>query len=409
MENIKPLKIGPQVIALICTLIFLPFQWGVSVFKGLILGIADILIIALLIWWFSPLSFFYSLFIILIIKVLLITILDFKLTKETTATFFYSILNNMKHGFISSRFKKIGERTSASPKIKIGDKSYIVIAFETSLDPRREDKIAGHLILDYKTGEVIKDEELVEDILRTYNCWRHIYYNPILGKNVKKSSKPMIRAWIRFHNKFKEVIEKRISNNYEEISEIKNKEFIEILKKLDEEVINQNPYLIKKLGTELKIFSKIYDIFSKPSLESYQELINDIDFIAKMSQEENKVWTHRLNTWKKLCDYKDIEIGRLPEINFKRIGISIFGDLINYFLLKKKQHLIDTNTLATVVEEGSKKVKKEFLRFFNKYLVYHAMGINAIKKNIELNNNLKRVRDVYKQIWDSADLSKVRD
>jgi len=329
--------------------------------------------------------------------------------RQTTTTHFFSAIDGMRLRKAYINNIKYGERSNASPKIVVRSNSYVVIEFGTYFNPNDEEKITGFSILDYTTGEEINNENLLIDIMSVYKCWRYIYFKPILGKSINKQSVPLIKNWIKSQERFRDVIEKRRENQYNQISKVRDKEFVNVLKELDDEVINQYPYVNQKLKKELKIFERIYDIFSKPSLEFYQELINDIEFIAKMSNEENKIWTHRLKTWEKVYNYRDLKIKRLPEPSFKAVKLGFFGDIIDYFILKQQLYPVGGATIAGLTIEGSKKARKETMNFLNKYITYHYFGINAIKKNIEINNELKKLYEVYKNIWRSTDLSKVRN
>jgi len=418
MEETKQIKYSPLILiaGVIMSLIKTIFVSIIYLFRGLILSsrLLDIILFTLILWWLSPLTFVYSLFIIILIEIVLIIIFDFKIIKESIETDFFSTINYTRLMPIWSRFVRkergflIQFLAHPSPKIIVNGGAYIVIELGT-LNPIRENKMSGFLILDYSNGELIKNEELLKDILRVYNCWRYIYFNKILGDDIKIQTVPLIKTWIKFENKFKGIIEKRKLDNYQEISKIKDENFIKILKTLDDEVINQYPYIINKLETELKIFEEIYDIFTKPSLGFYQEFIEDINLIANMSTKENEIWMHRLRTWRELYQYQNIEIEKLPNPSLKKIWHGLIVDLIKYFISKEKQHPIGRETIDAIITEGSKKAKKETLKFLNRYVNYHIFGIKAIEGNIELNKNLKKIRDKYKQIWGSNDLSKIRN
>ena len=246
------------------------------------------------------------------------------------------------------------------------------------------------------------------ELVNLYLFWRKIYFDPILGKDIKHNRKPLLKFWLNFQNKFKEIIEERQKNKYEKISKIKNKEFVKILKELDNEVLEQYPFVTKKIKISLEIFNKIYDIFLYPSKEFYQEIFNKINELAIMSNEENKIWTRRLKTWDNLYHYYGVKINKMPDPKFKWLFRGILGDVIDFFVLKQ-QLPVGGATIAGLTIEGGKKVKKEILKYLNRVLLYHKIGIDAIKKNIEVNKGLKTIRDEYRRILSSDNISKIRN
>jgi len=393
----------------IASLLLAIFMTLIPLIKGLLFGLFDIILFSLILWWLSPLKFYYSLGIILLFRAVLVIIFDLKLLRQTVKTQFLSTIDSKRLWPFFAKYIKKGERTYASPKLMINGSSYIVIEFGTYLNPSNEDKITGFLILDYNTGIIIKEESVLTNVMSVYGCWRYIYFKPILGKFIKTKRISLIKSWIKFQNRFKKIIQKRRNDGYKEVSKVKDANFVQILKDLDEEVINQYPFIINKLKKKIKILNELYDIFSKPGYNFYQEFINDINYIAKMGSEENKIWTHRLRTWDSLYKYQKLKIKNLPAPNFKIIKFGLIGDIINAVVLKQQRYPIGGATITLIGVEGSKKIKKDIAKFLNEYVTYHLCGIGAIKKNIELNNDLKEVSKKYNQIWGQADTSKIRN
>lgn len=396
-----------KLISLIAIILITPFLSMINIIRGWFKGILDILIFSLLIWWIFHYSFYVSIIVVLIIKAIIILILDSKLIKQSFITTYYSFVNNLRFSSIVRKFWNQGEKSNIPIVLKVGSKQYIVAEYSNILREKDISDIKGFLIINYDTEEIVKDENIIKDILRTYLIWRYIYFENILGEDIKKESKPLIKSWIKFQDKFKEIIEKRIKDRYKSIKRLKDKEMVRILKELDNEVLKQYPYVTRKLKLELEIFNNIYNYFQYPSLELYKQFIDNVDEISKMGEEENKIWNKRLSTWSKLSSYKSIEIEKLPRPDIKRIGLGVIGDIIDC-LLKQQIYPVGGATIVTTAIEGGKWARIKTRRFMNIYLTYHLFGINAIKKNIELNKKLKAVRDNYKRMWDSIPLNKVR-
>jgi len=78
-------------------------------------------------------------------------------------------------------------------------------------------------------------------------------------------------------------------------------------------------------------------------------------------------------------------------------------------MVKDKKDFIPEETIGSLIIESSKKIKKETMKFLNYYIVYHKFGIDAIKQNIEVNNNLKQIKDNYKRILSSDNTQKIRN
>lgn len=398
-----------KLISFVFSLISIPFASIPLIFKKIFGNIFLSLIIGGLIYYFSDISFISATLYVLVGFVLISFIEDYKLIYESFINQYDSVYGSFKFSKISERYKKDNEKSKASPVISRQGKKYRVIEYGTySFDPRDSKKLTGFIVLEEK-GKLIADKSVANEIVNLYLLWREIYFEPILGKDLKKNKKPLLKFWINFQDKFKENIETRKKEEYKAIENIKEKEFVDILKELDNEVIEQYPFVKQKLKLALDIFDKIYDIFLRPSAELYKEIYEKVEEIAKISQEENKVWTRRLRTWEKLYNYKKDKISKLPSPNFKWIGRGFLGDLINYAVLKQQLYPIGGGTIVGITIEGGKAVRKKTSKLINKYLTYHKFGIDAIKKNIEMNNGLKEIRDKYKQILFSDKTSKIRN
>lgn len=398
-----------KTISVLLTLIIAPFSLIPLVVKKLFGNLILSLLIGVGVWKLFQISYLSAFFSVLLFFTILSIIMDYRLIKESFINQFSSTYGGFKFSKLIQKYKKPNEKFKVSPVISVDNKKYRVIEFGTyTFNPTDSKKLTGFLTLTDE-GNLLQDSNLSNELINLYLFWRKIYFDPILGKDIKHNHKPMLKFLLDFQNKFKEIIEKRQTDNYKRISKIKNEEFVKILRDLDEEVINQYPFVTNKIKISLEIFDKIYDIFLYPSKEFYQEIFDKINDIANMSNEENKIWTHRLKTWENLYKYYNLEISKMSEPKFKLLFTGVLGDLIDFFVLKQQLYPVGGATIAGLSIEGSKKVKKETLKYLNRVLLYHKTGIDAIKKNIEVNKNVKNVRDEYKRILSSNNTPKIRN
>ena len=208
LQKVKNLLI--KFMSLIINIIITPFSLVPLIIKGWLKGLLDIIIFSLMVWWFSSYSLYISLIVILTIKAVIILISDSKLIKQTFITTYYSNVNNIRFSHIVKEFWMLGEKSHIPIILKVKSKPYIVVEYSNSFKEEYIKDIKGFLVVDYDTEEIVKEEKIITDVLRTYIIWRYIYFENILGDDIKKSSTPMIKSWIRFQDKFKEIIEKRI-------------------------------------------------------------------------------------------------------------------------------------------------------------------------------------------------------
>lgn len=279
-------------------------------------------------------------------------------------------------------------------------------------DPRAKNKqdLKGFIIFNDQTNKRVTESNLKKKILGYYLFWRHIYFeDDILGEiPLKPTSKRIFQLQLKFLEQFKRQIEERINKNYLSEEIIKDIEFIPILKKLDKEVLDQYPFAKEKIDIQISIFDSLYNLFTNPSDKNYQELINKIDRISELSKEENQIWNDRINTWGKLVKHYNLKIEKIPGPNFKKAGISVLMDLFKYSI-SKKYPIISDDTLKEIIKERSKPIMKETLKFLNDFFIYHKMGIDAIKRNIEINKKFQEVVRTYNHMVQNPPVEKIRD
>lgn len=322
--------------------------------------------------------------------------------KEGLVRYWSSIFNS----------KKEDEKVRVSVRIRIEGKYYRVVEFaKYFFDPRAKDKndLKGFLIFLEEDERKKVDEEIKKKVLGVYLFWRYIYFENVLGDiKLKPNSKNIFRYQLRFQEDFKKKIDLRIKNDYGLTSNLKDKNFISILKLLDAEVLEQYPFVKKKIEIQISIFDSLYTLFTSPSDECYYQLISKIEEISHCSEKENKTWSKRLTTWKKLVDYYDIKIEEMPNPDFKKVGMSVLIDLIKY-TFSKKAPLISEDTLKDIFVEGIKIPRKDVLRFLNNYFILHKTGIDAIRLNIKINKKFADLADYYKIILGNPPMEKVRN
>lgn len=349
-----------------------------------------------------------TLILVLSILFLLIVIIDYKLLRETLINFFDRIYGASRFAQTSAPYRKENERCSVSPKISVNGGNYRVMEFGTyGFNPTDSRKLTGFLVFN-ETGELVKEKEISNQLVNLYLFWRKLYFDPIFAKQIKTNNPLFFKSSLNFYSKINKIIEKRQKEGYNNFK-VKEKDFIEILKRLDNDVIEQYPIITNKLQASMEISNQLDDVFLRPSSELYDQIYDKINTISRMSDEENKIWGRRLTTWEKLYNYYGIEIDKLPEANFGSVFTGIFGDLIDFFVLKQQLYPVGGATIAGITVEGSKKVKKETLKYINHTLIYHKMGIDAIKKNIQINKELKKVCDEYGEIMSSDNVHKIRN
>lgn len=366
-------------------------------------------IIALIFWIFLSINFYNALIAVLATFVLISFIQDHKLFHETFINQTDSIYSNFKFFSLIKKYKKRNEKHRFSPSILIESKKYHVIEFGTyGFDPRNIKTLTGFIIIDVD-GNIIDNRNLCNELVNLYLFWRKVYFTPILGKNIRENRKFLIKNWIKFQEKFKYAIEERIGDNYSKISSVKEKEYIEILKELDKEVLDQYSYVTNKLKLSLEIFDQLYDIFLMPSKELYSNIFSKIDTISTMGEEENKIWSKRLQTWEKLAKFYSHKIDAMPKPSFKFPILGFLGDLINFFILRQQEYPIGGGTIVGLSVEGSKTVKRGVYKYANEIFIRHKFGIDAIKTQIKLNGNLKDIRDEYRSILSSNNVPLIRN
>lgn len=407
MTKMKDLKL--KFIAILVSAIWFPLLLIISAIKKIFTNFLSSFVVSLIIWYILRVNFLNTFFTILLFLVAINLVFEYKLFRETIINQADGTYANLKFNKILQKYKKNGEKYRISPIISVDNKKYRVAEFGTyTFDPRDSKKITGFVIFD-ENENIVNNENLCNEIVNIYLFWRKIYFEPILGKVIKESRKNFIKNWIKFQEKFKASIEERIKNNYSKISSLKEKEYVEILKELDREVIDQYPFVTNKLKLSLEIFDKLYDIFLKPSRDFYYNVFDKIDKISRMGNEENIIWSKRLSTWERLTKFYEIKIERMPKANYKGLLLGLIGDLIDFFFLETKGYPVGSGTVLGLSVEGGKSAKKKVYKYINNTMAYHKFGIDAIKQQIETNKELIKVRNEYKNILLSNNTKIIRN
>jgi len=127
--------------------------------------------------------------------------------------------------------------------------------------------------------------------------------------------------------------------------------------------------------------------------------------IKENASKENNIWNVRLNYWKKLKDYNDKKADKIkPDLRFtKKTAILT---LIEVYLTKQFSFL---GIFLDKLYELSKYPFKWLLKAFNRKVVYHQFGIDAIRKNMVLNQKLKEVSKVISSLQNKPTISLIRN
>lgn len=355
-------------------------------------------------------SFILWLEITSIILFILSLISNFKLLKESFMTQYNSTISNIRFSVCIKKYRIANESSNASQPIKLENKRYVVAEYGTyKKNPTDQGKLTGFLILNHVDGTNIQDSILREKILKVYLMWRYIYFNAVLDKDIKinKTNAMLIKSRINFQNKLKLAIEDWSKDDYKKVKGKYDEKFVKILRELDSEVLTQYPLLTEKLNHQLWIIKNIYILFEKPSYELYEKLYQKINKIQELGTQENQIWNKRLSTWEKLYSYEDEKIKNMPNPKLNWLFRGILGDVIN-FVIFQLNYPIGGATISGILIEAGKKINKEGRRLINKIFTYHILGIDSIRKNIEINQRFEEIRNEYRNIWNNPPVSKIR-
>lgn len=370
---------------------------------GLSHGLITTIIIFLIIFFGFNVSFMISLGISVLISGIINSLVNFRVSKESYVNFLRQ-LEVSKHMNLVKKHRLEGEHHSAiSPPIYYKNKEYRAIELAKGLTKDTK-KLTGFIILNEKDSSEINDKDKKE-ILGIYLFWRHIYFNPILGKiNLTSLMKIHLKNYLKFQEQFKVMIEERKKEKYLGIKE----DIRSILLDLDDEVYKQYPYVKKKTKMQLEIYDNLYELFTCPSDEICEKIMHLISQISQISQKENKYWCHRLKTWERLYKYHEIKISQLSNPNYKKISIGLLIDILKY-IFKNKESAVSKETLGNIIVETSKIPRKKILKELNRKLGYHKFGIDSINHNIELNKSFKELNKLYISILSDPPIDKIRN
>jgi hypothetical protein len=403
-------KIKFNLTIFLISLIVVPLSIVGVLLKGILKNFLFIVMLILIFYFFGKISFITSLVYSVTITASLIVLQERKLIYETLINTCIKIEGNFRFSNIIEAYRRGNEKSNISPIVLKGNNKYRVIEYgDYGFNPTDEKKLQGFIVINNKDGELVLDKNIANEIVNLFLFWRHIYFNPIFGKNMAGNKKLYFKFWKKFQKKFKESILERQKNNYEMVSNLRGEKFVELLKELDKEVIEQSPFVMRKIELSFDILNQIYTIFLKPSAEFYKEIYEKIEELSKISQEENEIWSKRLRTWGNLYEFRKEKIEKLAKPNFKLVGLGILGDLIDSLFLKQQAYPVGGATIVSLAFEGSKLIKNKTVKYLNEILTHHKFGIEAIKNNIEFNNELKRTKEKYKQILSSDLTKKIRN
>lgn len=344
-------------------------------------------------------AFWSSIFFTIFVSFILSLLAEWRFYSESIrSTFDYTC-----YGFILSnlfsKYKKEGESFRTSLKIKIDGEYFRVIRFikinlkdiKFNKKERQIDIPAGFLVIDSNNCPITDKEKIVK-VLEIYNLWYYFYINPLF-KDIK-TNYFFLKNAIHFNDLMIKGINERKKEDYQKILKKSDEEYIKILKELDNQVINQSPFLQAKIKAQIELIKSLYTIWEYPSDKIYSRMEQLFVEIKENASKENNIWNVRLNYWHKLKEYQDKKIDKIkPEVRITKKTI-----ILPFIELYLTQQIPFLGLILDKIWEISKYPVKWILGLFNKQIVYHQFGINAIRKNIELNQKLKEVSNVINKV-----------
>ncbi|MEK6891615.1 MAG: hypothetical protein AABX25_00355 [Nanoarchaeota archaeon] len=377
-------------------------------FKSIINNLLTILIITLLL--LQKMSFRDSITTSIFLISTIAVFIEWRFNLETFRSMYDYTYNGIILAPQYKHFAKNGETTRTSLKIKIKNEYFRVIRFSKiviknmKFDKREReiDKPEGFVVFD-KNRNIINDKNKLQEILKIYNIWHYFYINPLFAEiNVNYY---LLKNGLYFNRLMIKAIKKRQSNNYSRILKKTDEEYVLILKELDNQVLKQSPYLQAKVKAQLELIISLYNIWEKPSDETYVKMEQLYKEIEENADNENVIWDIRLNYWHKLSDYYTNKIAKIkPDMTIT--NKSIILTFIEMYITKQ---ILGLGLILDKLYELTKYPLKLLLFFYNKKIIYHKIGIDAIKKNIELNKRLKEISNKMTFLKDEPLLNLVRN
>ncbi|MFB6245933.1 MAG: hypothetical protein ABEJ03_06330 [Candidatus Nanohaloarchaea archaeon] len=361
--------------------------------------------LALIISFLSPWSFLEVFTAILILEVILQSYTSRSLLIETAYNSIIGTVMSFKFHNLISKYKKSSDKQKkASPILSAGEHKYVVVElFPTYISHfKNPDQTFDFLVIDYEKGEVISDQERITEALTVYQIWRYLYFNP----PAPGSDYGVAKRSFERNLKLMEATKKNIENNRER-ENIEDERGRELIKELDQQVLDQYEFRKEKIEKQIEILDNIYNDLMFPRLERFEEIRDDLYYCSKMSNEENTVWQERKDTWHELLHYYDLKITKFASPDYSNLSKRRFiFESIASFLTNQIAFL---TSLFEVMYQRGKKESENYLRRINFVLNYHIGGIKAIEKNIELNNEYEDLADRIDEIIENPDLENVRN
>lgn len=345
----------------------------------------------------------------LVYSFLLFSLLSFfstyKLLSETVRTQFCIIKSSYKYKEIISKYMLSGEVYQVSIPLLYKNGQYQVVRYykhdyshiSFKRGEARLNKPLGIIVL--KSGRVVSDEIVIAGVLRVYSLWYYYYMNPMMGK--KPINKYTIEHLLKFNKRHIKHIRKNQLSGYKKTMKKYGKKSVDVLTTLDNQVLEQEPMLKKKVESQLKLINSLFLIFEKPSDELFLEIESVYEDLKKAAASENGVWSRRISTWKKLKVVLDSHAMNIKP-NFKLGFKGIIAIFIEYKFFNSNPVL---GLLINYVLEIFKLPLRWFVLLYNDIFVYHFMGIDAIKKNISDNKILKTYLEDFRYRKNSLDIS----
>jgi len=356
------------------------------------------------------LNFKKALVIVLIAHFILNSIIHFKHNVETIWSTYYSNLFGIVLMPKYINFKKEKETIRVSLKIDISSSLYYVVRFlkfkwsnvKFNKKIRQSDIPEGYIVFD-EEGNLVSNRSKLIKILELYNFWHHYYINPLFREI--KTNLFSLKNSIYTNKLLIEGIKIRQFNNYNKILKKTDEHFVKILKELDNLVLGQSPFQVSKISAQISLINHLYEIWERPSSRLYEKIQGLFEELKTNASKENEILNKRQNYWHKLTEYRANNIiNKLkPE---KIIKKTIFLSLIELIITKQIPIL---GPILGTIYELSKIPLRFLLLLYNDKVIYHKFGIDMIKREIELNKNLKKISNVINTVKNQPTVSLIRN
>ncbi len=333
-----------------------------------------------------------------------------RLLKETISTFLDNITASKQYNLVIRRKLLNNESFQISPKIYVDNKIYRVARLgptKISIKKRSVIELEGYLIIDEK-GRIILDKNIHKRILPIYEIWYYKYVHSIFSPLVFNFPK-LIDKQIETITNLEISIKSRKKREYSEELKQFGRSYTEVLKELDDQVLNHNIYAIAALRYTKEFINTEKDFFEKLSEENYNKIMKLSSSIRLGLINQNIVWIKRKETWTRFIS----EIKKIAQIKkLKRKKNKKFdAELLESFGLDTISLFIPIPYLGlayTLMKKKYTKILKKTKEWYYKEIIEHKFGIDSIELHSKYNLKLMEKLNTLNDTLNNIDYSKIR-